>query len=103
MSNGLDRAGRPIGSSRYAPRPGDSIVVELPGERTRATIEEVVSDDMVLVTLQNTFSNKNHSYKANESLIPVVRRRNALGEFWEDVDERYLEAARQASAGDEEA
>lgn len=79
-------------SGAYEPKEGDIITVELPDERTRATIERVISNTACIAKImQYTTGNKSHSYRKGD-LIPCrfeILDLNQPG--WRAVSERQLE------------
>jgi hypothetical protein len=72
----------------FMPEPGGFLLVTLPGEAVRATVEEIFGDDIVTVRLIGTVMAKTgHAYKTND-LIAVRRMDRELKETWEPVTDR---------------
>lgn len=79
----------------YEPKVGDTITVELPDERTRATVEKVISDTAVIARLQHYMTSKSHNYKKDE-LIACRFETLSMGiNGWRVMSERELDAAEQ--------
>lgn len=78
----------------YQPKVGDIVTVELPDERTRATIEKLISDTAAIVRLNHfVTATKSHNYRKND-LVPVrymVLDMGLMG--WHSVSEKELAEA----------
>lgn len=83
-----------VSSGRYEPKVGDMITVQLPDERTRATIEQVVSDTAAIVRLNHfTTATKSHNYRKGD-LVPVRYGTLDMGlPGWKSVSEQELAQA----------
>lgn len=79
---------------QYEPKVGDVITVELPDERTRATIERLVSDSAAIVRLNHfVTATKSHNYRKGD-LVPVRYGLLDMGlTGWHSVSERELAEA----------
>lgn len=56
-----------MSSPHYEPKPGDIITIELPDERTRGTVQKVISDTAVIAKLDHYTTGKgSHSYKKGD-------------------------------------
>lgn len=78
---------------RYVPEVGNIITVELPGERTRATIERVISDEAVIAKLQTFTTSKEHDYRKGD-LVPCRFTDVGMGATgWLAISERQLDQA----------
>lgn len=80
---------------RYKPQVGHVITLDLPGERIRAEIQGVVSDDAVVAKIVGTPVAKTpHGYQRNDTVC--CRRGVAEGigtECWQVISERELQQA----------
>lgn len=76
------------------PKEGDVITVELPDERTRATVKSVVSPVMVLAVIgQHTTAQKSHAYRKGDT-IPCQYRDGAMNQrMWHVVSQKEFEEA----------
>lgn len=81
--------------SRYEPKVGDTITVELPDERARATIEGLVSDTAVTARLLNFPVSRSHNYKKGDLIACRLRKSNIGINGWHVVPERELQAAQE--------
>lgn len=87
-----------MSGSNYVPKVGDTITIELPDERTRGTIERVISDVAAIARLQTftTGVGKSHNYRKDD-LVPCRFERlgmNVAG--WRAVSEREMDEAAAA-------
>lgn len=85
------------------PKVGDSLTVDLPGERIRVTVGEIVDEDRFRSKIAvATTNNKAHSYKIGDEVL-FERREGQIGDTWEAIDETKLlldRLRRQADAED---
>jgi hypothetical protein len=63
----------------HAPREGQMLVVDLPGERLRTEVVRVVNPDVVIVELAWQPMAKTHQYGLGD-MVPVRRDHGPLGE-----------------------
>lgn len=68
----------------FVPSEGDFLVVDLPGERTRATVDEVKDKNTVIVLLTSMPMAKSHMYRMDER-VRCKRSHNGFQEIWEAV------------------
>lgn len=82
----------------YMPKIGDQITISLPDEKTRGTIEKVISPEAVIAKLtQFTTAKTSHPYRKDD-LIACKLRVDALNQRnWQVVPQRELEAAADAA------
>lgn len=73
----------PVVTPMHMPKPEQSLVVELPGERLLATVAKVVSPDIVIVELTSMPMSKSHQHKKGE-FVPVERHFNGLETCWRE-------------------
>lgn len=71
--------------------PGITITADLPGERIRVVVTEVLDDGRLMAQIPTAPMGKTHQYKMGD-VIPFERRQGALGDEWKAVD---LAAKRQ--------
>lgn len=78
-------------SRRHVPKEGDYIIVDLPGERTRATVVEMLNEDTMVVELTSIVMGKSHVYRTGH-VIPVQRAKSDLdrADKWEVIDEQEM-------------
>ncbi len=84
----------PIATQRrkYKPQIGHTLTVDLPGERVRARIEKVITEDAVVCVILSTPMAKTQHRFVKDEMICVERRDNNIGlECWLALDERQLE------------
>lgn len=77
----------------YQPKVGDQITVQLPDERTRCTIESVVSHDACIARLNHFTTSKSHSFRKGD-MIPCryeMLEMNQPG--WRSLTDRELAEA----------
>lgn len=90
-----------MSNANYIPKVGDTITIELPDERTRGTIEKVISDTAVIARLQHfTTAKLSHNYRKDD-LVPCKFERLSMNvPGWRAVSEREMDeaAAREAEA-----
>lgn len=82
-----------MSGANYVPKVGDVITLELPDERTRATIERVVSHDAAIAKLNTFTTSKSHSYRKGDL---VACRFEVLGmnvRGWRAMSDRELSDA----------
>lgn len=74
----------------YVPKEGETITLDLPDERTRATIKRVISDTALIAELQHYTTSKSHPYRKGDLVAakfgPLAM--NQVG--WRAVSEREL-------------
>lgn len=80
-----------MSSPHYEPKIGDTITLELPDERTRATVEKVVSDTAVLARLQHFTTSKSHSYRKGDVVPCRFGMLDMTIPGWKVVSQRELE------------
>lgn len=79
----------------FVPTVGSYLTIDLPGERTRATVRRVVDEDLVLIELTTMPMAKSHQYRFRD-ILPVRRTIrsdvSAPGspETWAVVEERRV-------------
>jgi hypothetical protein len=72
----------------YQPVVGGSLVVDMPGERLPAIVQDVVSDDVVIVEIAaQPLIRGTHFYKLGDVLW-CKRSRSVLGDKWEVTEQR---------------
>jgi hypothetical protein len=78
---------------QFIPAIDDLLTVSLPGEILRMPVIRVVDRDTVFCELDGNPLNpsKQHSYRKGD-VVAVRRRKGALGETWQAVDDRVLYA-----------
>lgn len=77
----------------YVPEIGKDLTVKLPDEVVRAIVIEVVDDDTVMTQLTRApLSPRSVDYKKDD-IVPVRRVKTDMGETWQAVSERQLQAA----------
>lgn len=83
-----------VKQARHTPHIGDEITVHLPDERTRGTVERVISANQVIVKLVHfTTASKSHSYKKGD-YVPVEYRIDGMGlKGWHEIPPDRLNAA----------
>lgn len=92
---------------RFIPSVDQQIVVDLPGERTRATVRAVHDSNTLVVELTSIIMGKAHFHRTGD-VLPFKRARNEMGqEVWTVIDERDLASdadriARTAAAQNQE-
>lgn len=86
-----------MSGSRYEPKVGDTITVELPDERTRAEVIKVISDTAVLARLATfTTAKGSHNYRKDD-VIPCRFQKLGMGvPGWRVVSEREMDEAQVA-------
>ena len=90
----------------YVPVTGQFLTIDLPGEQTRARVEEVFGHNVVQVRLGIIMTRGSHEYKTNDP-VAVERNFNGLSEIWTPISKRQTmerearEAARLAAMEDE--
>lgn len=84
----------PVPQSNYEPKVGDIITVLLPDERTRATIEKLISNTAAIVQLNHfVTATKSHNYRKGD-LVPVRYGTQDMGlPGWTAVSDKELAAA----------
>ena len=86
-----------MSGAEYVPKEGDVITVYLPDERTRATIERVISDTAVIAKImQYTTAKISHSYKKGDLVACQFEPQNMNQMGWRAVSERELEESTPA-------
>jgi hypothetical protein len=65
----------------FIPKEEMLMVVELPGERTRATVEKVIDDNTIIVQLTSMPMAKSHQYRMDQ-YVRCHRDTNGLQEIW---------------------
>lgn len=77
----------------FVPAVDDWLVVQLPGERTRALVRGQPDDDTVIVELLvQPMMIRQHRYRKGD-LVPCRRKHTGMEEIWESVDEAQLRMA----------
>lgn len=77
----------------YRPQVGTVTTVDLPGERTRAEIVNVVADDAIIARLQSFTVSREHRYKKGD-LVPCRLVMGPMNQkIWQAVDEAELARA----------
>lgn len=75
--------------AKYIPQEETYIVVQLPGEKLRAMIKRVVTEDAIIVELTSVPLAKSHTYQRGD-YIACRRQKTSLGEEWEAVREQRI-------------
>lgn len=91
-----------MSNANYIPKVGDTITIELPDERTRGTIEKVISDTAVIAQLQHfTTAKLSHNYRKDD-LVPCRFGKLSMNmSGWRAVSEREMEEAAAARAAEQ--
>lgn len=77
--------------THYEPKVGDTITVELPDERTRATVERVISDEAVIAKIASfTTNNKSHNYKRHDLIACRFGGTSMNARGWKVVSDQEL-------------
>lgn len=85
-----------MSTSHYEPKVGDTITIDMPGERTRATIERVISDEAVIARLQHFTTSREHGYRKDD-LVPCRFTTLDMGvPGWRAISETELGSAESA-------
>lgn len=81
--------------SRHEPQAGETITVDLPDERTRATIEKVLSRTAVIAKIDTftTGNPKSHTYKRGDLIACRFTEVGMNLSGWKVVGERELSEA----------
>lgn len=82
-----------MSTPHYEPKVGDTITIELPDERTRATIEKVISDTAVIAKLLTYTSSKSHAYRKDDLVACKFEMLNMTVPGWRAMSQRELDAA----------
>lgn len=86
-----------VASRRHVPQVDAQIIVELPGERTRATVIEMIDDNTLVAELTSIVMGKSHVYRTGMT-VPVQRKKSPLeGDIWEVIDEMKMRMRENAS------
>ena len=75
----------PVELPLWVPKTGQTMVVELPGERLLVSVAKVVSPDIVIVELTSTPMSKTHQHKKGE-YVPCERFNNGLETVWREYN-----------------
>lgn len=73
----------------YHPQEDQYLVVQLPGERLRALIRRVVTDDAVIVEITSVPLAKSHTYKRGD-IVACRRDSTDFGDVWESVPDQRI-------------
>lgn len=73
----------------YQPQEDTYLIADLPGERVRAMIRRVVTQDAVIVELTSIPLAKSHTYQRGD-YVALRRKDTGLGEAWEAVREQKI-------------
>jgi len=87
-----------MSSPHYEPKVGETITLELPDERTRATIEKVISDEAAIARLLTYTTSKSHSYKKGDLVACRFERLGMGVPGWRAMSQRELDEADSAKA-----
>lgn len=79
---------------------GDTMTVDLPGERIRVTVGDVVDDDSFRAVIMMAPMGKSHSYKIGDTVL-FKRVAGQIGDTWEAVDENRALLDRLRKEADE--
>src|ERR1700685_3225747 len=84
-----------MSSAHYEPKVGDIVTVDLPDERTRATIEKLISETAAIRRLNHSVTaTKSHNYRKGD-LVPVRYMVLDMGLWgWRSVSEKELAEAK---------
>lgn len=82
-----------MSTPHYEPKVGETITVELPDERTRATIERVISNTAVLARLLTFTTSKSHSYRKDELVACRFEMLGMTIPGWRVMSQRQLDDA----------
>lgn len=86
-----------VSTRRHVPKVDAQIIVELPGERTRATVIEMIDDNTLVAELTSVVMGKAHIYRTGMT-VPVQRKKSPLeGDMWEVIDEMEMRMRENAS------
>src|SRR5258708_1681723 len=77
----------------FIPAVDSQLTIDLPGERTRATVKRVVDQDRVIVELTTMPMSKSHQYRFKDTVavrrtVPADMRAPGSVETWAVVEER---------------
>lgn len=82
----------------YEPKEGDVITVELPDERTRATIVRIISDTAVIAKImQYTTGRHSHPYKKDDLIACKFETLDLGNSGWRVLSDRELEDVEPAA------
>ena len=73
--------------SKFIPKAGGYLVVQLPGEMMRVPVEKVIDDDTAIIRLDSPPISRMHSFRFDE-VIGVRRRFKNNMDVWEAQTER---------------
>lgn len=83
----------PMAGPKYQPQVDDVITVEIPDERTRAVIRQVVSPTTCLAEITQYTTSRSHNFKKGE-IVPCRFEPLGFGvPGWRAVSQRELDAA----------
>lgn len=72
------------------------LTIDLPGERTRCSVQKIHDDNHVVVSMDSYPLSRSHSFKQGDQII-VCRERGYVTDTWRPVDQRLL-AVRELAA-----